>query len=388
MKRSSVVEVILNIALLAACGCGAQLVDPICNVSIGSVQSTIAKNSDCLFPALVTLPDGHLIAAEECNGAIMTQMSTDKGVTWKPNAPVYFENYPASVFAISLLANGKLFLGTSVTASVGIPAYVLGTIGTGDVIQWSKPVLIETPGYIAGCWGVSPLVRAANGDLLWPVWCYNNTTGKLPGTSTVLVSKDGGVTWPEQIIVGNPVVDGRDYDEGAAVAYPNGDIVMIIRHTPSLAEEPKGSWWRSKSVDSGLTWSSPVKVADLGIVGRPTLALLPSGGLVLLGRGKIGGVSTTAYATSRDEGITFGWFADLEKASNTWKFDEYDAMSLLPDGTIGVVTSHNTHGDGNFLAGTYDTDYSSLVDNCPQEGASVTKQSALLTILPCVFKKH
>jgi hypothetical protein len=199
------------------------------------------------------------------------------------------------------------------------------------------------------------------------------------------MSKDGGVTWPKQIIVGNPMVDGRDYDETAGVAYPNGDIVMIIRHT---TDEPGGSWWRSKSVDSGLTWSTPVKVADKGIVGRPTLALLPSGGLILLGRGKIAGASTTVYATSRDEGVTFSWFADLEKASKISLFDEYDAMSLLPDGTVGVVTSHNAHGDGNFLAGTYNIDYTSLVDNCPQQGTSATKQSALLTILPCMFKKH
>lgn len=387
MKKLSVIQIIFDVVLIAACGCGAQLVDPICNISMGPVKSTIAKNSNCLFPALVTLPDGNLLAAEECNGAIATHLSTDKGITWKPNAPISFPGYPASVFSLSMLPNGKLFLGTSVSASVGIPAYVIGTISTGDWIQWSNLVLVQTPGYTAGCWGVSPLVRAANKDLLWPVWCYDNTTGKLPGTSTVLVSKDEGVTWPKQIIVGNPTLDHRDYDEGAAVVYPNGDIIMIIRHTPTLPEEPKGSWWRTKSVDCGLSWSSPVKVADLGIVGRPTLALLPSGGLVLLGRGKIAGVSTTAYSTSWDEGRTFSWFADLEKGSKTSQFDEYDAMSLLPDGTLGVVTSHNAHGDGNFLAGTYDIDYKSLVNNCNPEGTSLIKQSAFLTV-PCVFNLH
>jgi hypothetical protein len=265
---------------------------------------------------------------------------------------------------------------------------VLGTIVANDLIQWSNPVLVETPGWTAGCWGVSPLIRAATGDLLWPVWCYSNATGELPGTSTVLVSKDGGITWPKQIVVGSAMADGRDYDESAGVTYPNGDIVMIIRHTPSLAEEPQGSWWRSKSVDGGATWSPPVKLHDLGISGRPTLALLPSGGLVLLGRGRIAGVSTTAYATSWDEGLTFSWFADLEKGSELWRFDMYDAMSLLPDGTIGVVTSHNVHGDGNFLAGTYDIDYKTLVDDCLPKQSSEILRPGSQTLPQCIFKEQ
>src|SRR5215469_5484447 len=366
MKRYRVVKVdqlLLNFAILLACGCAVHL-DPLCNVSIGSTHVSLAKNSDCMLPGLVTFPDGNLLAAEECDGAVMTQMSADNGMTWKPNTPMFFQPL-ASTVALSMLPSGKLFLSTSESSSVGVPAYAIGTIGPGHPRQLCPPVTIKTPGWTAGCWAVSPLVSAANGNLLWPVWCYNNKTRGLPGTSTVLVSADGGVTWPKQVVVGDSNADGRDYDESAGAAYQNGDIVMIIRHTPNAKEEPRGSWWRSKSTDEGLTWSSPVKVADFFIAGRPTLALLPSGGLLLLGRAMIGNKSTTGFGTSWDEGLNFSLFANLEADSKTEQFDEYDAISLLSNGTIGVVTSHNDHGDGNFRAGTYNVDYRNLIDNCP-----------------------
>jgi hypothetical protein len=39
--------------------------------------------------------------------------------------------------------------------------------------------------------------------------------------------------------------------------------------------------------------------------------------------------------------------------------DVYDAMSLLPDGTLAVVTAHL-----NDIENTTDVDYRNLVDNC------------------------
>ena len=64
---------------------------------------------------------------------------------------------------------------------------------------------------------------------LVPVWCLSNTTGGLPGSSTVMLSADGGLTWPRQITVGDGEIGGSDFDESAAEVYPNGDVVMIIQ---------------------------------------------------------------------------------------------------------------------------------------------------------------
>jgi len=304
-------------SIASLCGCGNNLANLTCNVSIGPTQDIINHDSTsgCINPGLATLPDGNLLAAFYCvgNGSIMTQLSTDRGSTWSSGIQVN-TGINASVVSLSLLHDGKLFLSTNLLPASGNNklAYMIGTIGTGDVITWSAPVSVSTPGSIYSCWAVSPVVYLGNGNLLWPVWCYNDPAGNLPGSSTVLMSTDSGVTWPKQVTVANGVTDDRDYDESAAVVYPNGDIVMIIRQTTGCnGTDYCGSYWRSKSTDGGNTWSAPVEAANYVYVGRPTLALLPSGGLVLMGRAQINGVSTTGFGTSWDEGLSFSPVIDL-----------------------------------------------------------------------------
>ena len=350
----------LFVMSLAVCGCESG--NLICNVSIGSTQSAISRGTPCMEPGLVTLPDGNLLAAFNCTMSIMTQMSKDSGSTWSSSIQVDTGGINPSEVSLSLLHDGKLFLSTNLLPASGnsMVVYMIGTIGTGDVITWSAPVSVSTPGSIYSCWAVSPVVYLGNGNLLWPVWCYNDLAGNLPGSSTVLLSTDGGVTWPKQITVGNAITDGREYDESAAVVYPNGDIVMIIRHTNPGPSDQYGSYWRSKSNDGGSTWSDPVEVVNNGYIGRPALGLLPSGGLVLLSRAEIAGIPTTAFGTSWDEGVSFSNFPGLGVDNVPGTMDVSDAMSLLPNGTLAVVTVHINDSDN-----TTDIDYRNLVDNCP-----------------------
>jgi len=356
VKASSLVAA-LFVMSLALCGCNDMSVNLICNVSIGPTQSAISRGNACMQPGLVTLTDGNLLVALNCPWQIVTQMSTDKGATWNSNTPIDLKGNAPALF---LLPNGKLFLSTSLynSSRIGVPTYITGTIGPGDVITWTDPVAISTPGWTAGCWGYSPVVQLVNGDLLWPVWCYNNTTGGLPASSTVMLSTDGGLTWPKQVTVGDGA-SGMDYDESAAVVYPNGDIVMIIRHTNQGPSDQYGSYWRSKSNDGGNTWSDPVEVVNNVLVGRPTIGLLPSGGLVLLGRANIADINTTAFGTSWDEGLRFSNFIGLGVDNVPGTMDVYDAMSLLPNGTLAVVTAHLNDSEN-----TTDIDYRNLVDNC------------------------
>jgi hypothetical protein len=366
MAKASSLVAALFVMSLAVCGCNSLTsinfpdASNGCNVSIGQTQGIISHHCSgyCSTPGLVTLPDGNLLTAYEQNIRITTHLSIDGGATWGLGSTVYTvanpyitEGYPN----VTLLPNGTLFLGFSPVLPPwnGVPTYMIGTIGAGDVITWSAPVSISTPRWTAGCWA-SPVVNLANGNLLWPVWCYNNKR-KQASSSTVMLSTDGGLTWPTQVTVGNGD-NGYDYDESAAVVYPNGDIVMIMRHTDPGATDQYGSYWRSKSNDGGNTWSTPIPVVDNVLVGRPTLALLPSGGLVLLGRAQIAGVSTTGFGTSWDEGLTFTRFTDLGVGGPGTGVDDYDAMSLLPDGSIAVVTAHGTPSTN--------IDYRNLVDLC------------------------
>lgn len=73
-----------------------------------------------------------------------------------------------------------------------------------------------------------------------------------------------------------------------------------------------------------------------------------------MGRALLNGVEgATGFATSWDEGRTFAAFADLGVTGPGLGWDQYDAMSTLPDGTIAVVTTHGT--------GIANIDYRTLV---------------------------
>jgi hypothetical protein len=80
-----------------------------------------------------------------------------------------------------------------------------------------------------------------------------------------------------------------------------------------------------------------------------------------MGRAEIAGVSTTGFGTSWDEGLTFSKFTNLGfgvPGSNSLYSDEYDAMSMLHDGSIAVVTAHST-------STTTNVDYRNLMQPFP-----------------------
>jgi hypothetical protein len=236
-------------------------------VSAGAVQIGPTKGivnhglGFCAYPGLVTLPDGNLITGYSCNGATLrTQLSSSQGVTWQPDVTILKpSDYSVDSVGLTLLSNRTIFLAfdqKNPVSGSGNPAYMTGTIGPGDAVTWSAPVAVPTPSQWASCWAAGPVVQLSNGTILWPVWCQHSVGYY---SSTVLISTDGGTTWPTQVIVGDGPRDGRNYDESALAVYPNGDVLMILRQTTI---EPFGTWWRSISSDGGLTWTHPVKALD------------------------------------------------------------------------------------------------------------------------------
>jgi hypothetical protein len=329
------------------------------NVKLGSVQGEL-NHSDgaCRNPGLVTLTDGHLLASYECNGAmIYSQLSVDGGTTWSGLVDAYTPapGYAIGLTNLTMMMSGQIWLTfddvpntgpNELTAIAGVPNAL-------DEITWMNRMIASYDGseWSGGCWSGGPIIQLKNGSLLWPAYCITSPSANR--TSTVLLSSDAGTSWT-QVIVGNAVADGRDYDESALAVMPCGDIVMIMRNTENFSADIVGTYWRSVSADGGLSWSAPVEAANATDVSRPTLAVLPRGGLVLMGRALLNGMKgATGFATSWDEGRTFTAFADLGVTGPGLGWDQYDAMSTLPDGTIAVVTTHGT--------GTANIDYRSLV---------------------------
>ena len=365
MLKISGINAILSLLAGALAGCGGdsagvcQAVAGSGNVKLGSVQGEL-NHSDgaCRNPGLVTLTDGHLLASYECNGAVIySQLSADGGTTWSGLVAAYTPapGYAIGLTNLTMMMSGQIWLtfddmpnsgSNELTAIAGVPNAL-------DEITWTSRMVASYDGseWSGGCWSGGPVVELKNGSLLWPAYCMTSPSANR--TSTVLRSSDAGKSWI-QVIVGNAAADGRDYDESALAVMPCGDVVMIMRNTENLSADIVGTYWRSVSADGGLSWSAPVEAANVTDVSRPTLAVLPGGGLVLMGRALLNGMEgATGFATSWDEGRTFTAFADLGVTGPALGWDQYDAMSALPDGTIAVVTTHGT--------GTVNIDYRSLV---------------------------
>jgi hypothetical protein len=83
--------VTLSAALLVASGCTSNRIISSDNVSIGQTEGIlIHSTSFCAYPGLVTLPNGNLLAAYQCNRlTVNTQLSKDQGATWISSSTVY-----------------------------------------------------------------------------------------------------------------------------------------------------------------------------------------------------------------------------------------------------------------------------------------------------------
>ena len=312
--------------------------------------STVSSIGVSIWPGLVTLPDGNLLAIYMRGGglAVNTSLSTDHGATWqRPASLTLPARYNSLYTSLTLLSNGKLFLVwglENVSTHHGNPSYSIGTIGAGDAIDWGAPVSIPTGGKNY-CWVPSPVVQPSGTKLLLPLWCYSNSTAEAPYTSGVVISNDLGVTWSSFNVIGTPASATNGYDEGAAQAFPNGDIVVIMRHTST---DPYGAYARSISHDGGMTWSPPVDVIRPKMIGRPSLLLLSSGQLILVGRVQLNGASNTGGVISTDEGASWTPVSNIAVGGEIG--DQYDALTLELDGTIGMVQAH---GVGNSVVLSY-----------------------------------
>lgn len=361
-RRVQQAKSMLLLFSIASPGIGCSNSPEVCNLALSPIKAQVLHGDNCAYPGLVALPNGSLLVAYACPiQTIQTSISSDGGTTWTFGSTIQFNG---SVDSLSLLPDGEVFLSTSYNpvSGIGVPTYFLGRIQQNGSITWGSPNVVHTPAWSRGCWAVSPLVSAGPNRLLWPVWCNSNKLNDQLGSSTVLVSVNGGKSWDKQVTVADGDADRRDYDESAGVFYPDGEIVMIIRHTDPGSSDRYGSYWYSHSLDSGASWSVPRKVADAKFVGRPSLTILKSGALVLVGRAQTRENSSTGYAVSRDRGRTFSRFADLGfDVRDT--FDSYDAVTVLSDDSVGVVTIHsNPGGESNNI------DYRILIDECLTRG--------------------
>ncbi|MDQ4068500.1 MAG: glycoside hydrolase [Actinomycetota bacterium] len=144
---------------------------------------------------------------------------------------------------------------------------------------WSNPVEVD-PGNVGA--SHPPLLAAdARTQDVYMVWNANeevqNTAPVFNGDLDVFlrVSRDGGGTWSDRIVLSDESVKANQFEPGIAVA-PNGTVHVAwydFLHSPTPMLVSTGhsgdtgvsDVYYTSSSDRGATWAKPVRVNDRGI---------------------------------------------------------------------------------------------------------------------------
>ena len=289
------------------------------------------------FPGLARLDDGTLVTVyrkgvlhARDRGYIVSRRSADGGQTWSDEV-IVVDNPALDVRDpnIALLADGSLIVNYfqydhELPGTVRNGLRVVHSFDGGET--WGEPVVVGTGSFVATS---APVLELPNGEVLLAY--YGSHEGSRYATAYVNRSDDGGKWWLGETVIAAGPAAKRPYQEPNLLLLENGDILATIR---SDGERP--IIHTSVSKDQGRTWSDP-KPAFKGS-GTPSVAMLDSGGIVMIYRSKIGrNFGLPALRVSGDGGAT--WTADLGETVIDRKDGDmmYASALQVPDGRIAVV---------------------------------------------------
>lgn len=184
----------------------------------------------------------------------------------------------------------------------------------------------------------SSIVKLANGDYLGLYHRGYNDKDQKPLTLWQSISKDGGLTWGESVMVGE--VEGRSPCEPCVFRSPNGkQLVCIARENNRV-----GNALMMFSNDEGSSWT-PLQETPWGLTGdRHAVRYTQDGRLVAVFR--------DMAPNSPTKGHFVAWVGNykdlLEGTSGQYRIKllhsyagsdcGYPGLEILPDGTIVAIT--------------------------------------------------
>lgn len=311
------------------------------------------------IPAIVTANNGDLVAVAdkriETQGDlpgkidVVCRRSTDGGLTWSDYTTVVAHNDEGGYGDPALVVDRKT--GDIICISThgnGLwqkaPGRTTISRSRDNGLTWEAPVdihdqlmnvkgapLQNVEGAFASSGGA---LQLKNGRLMFVLVVREKDVKGF--RCYAVYSDDGGRNWK---VSKNPgTFDG---DESKVVQLSDGSLIMSIRN------RYKGKRYFSKSTDNGATWSEPWTVEELidpacnGDIIHYTVD-----GKDLLMQSLPGSpnkrVDVTIY-TSEDNGKTWPYKYIVTKAPSA-----YSAMTILPDGSIGVLTEEESHANGAY----------------------------------------
>ncbi len=255
------------------------------------------RNNNVSFCGLTVLPNGTLLAGarlasakDSPDGNIGIWISNDAGKTWfGPNLPFQTEweekrgclragNITPITDEHWMMA--LLWVDRRVT---GRPMYNSATGGLCEMF----PVLSEThdagkswtplrrlapsPGQLptALC---GPILQLEDGTLACPLEIQKeyDDPGPIFNHSVLLLSHDGGNTWPERVLVAGEPLEDRVYWDQRIAMLGNGNLINTF-WTYHTKQEHDMNVHVSFSHDNARTWSRPVDTGIIGQIAEPVV---------------------------------------------------------------------------------------------------------------------
>ncbi len=309
------------------------------------------------IPAIVTAKDGSLVTAadkriEHNNDLpakidVVSRRSTDGGKTWSPYVTVathdeiggcgdpalVVDQNTGDILAIFSHGNG---LWQDEPAQITVVRSTDNGQTWGPMLNINPQILTTDPN------GPQPIkcnsafassgraTQLANGRIIFALVTRQNGVDPFPVYA--IYSDDGGHNWQ---VSKTPATDSGD--ESKIVQLADGSLIMSIRNR--FGTRRKFSF----SNDNGETWSGPVPVEDLpdprcnGDIIRYTTA---DGEEILLQSlpSSPNSRDNVAIYVSRDNGKTWP-----TKKTIVTTHSSYSSMTILPDGSIGILTEENSN---------------------------------------------
>ncbi len=310
------------------------------------------------IPAIVTAKDGSLVTVAdkriEHNGDlpakidVVSRRSTDGGKTWSPyvtvaahdevggcgDAALVVDQKSGDILAIFSHGNG---LWQNEPAHISVSRSTDNGLTWGPMLDINPQILTTDPNGKQPIKCISAFATSGratqleDGRILFPLVVREEGNPKFKVYA--IYTDDAGRTWK---VSKNPAT--TDGDESKIVELPDGTLIMSIRNRFGSLRK------FSYSKDRGETWSDPVPVEGLpdprcnGDIIRYTTT---DGKNVLLQSlpGDPKGRNNVAIYASYDNGQTW----PVKKTVVTTP-SAYSSMTILPDGSIGILTEESQNG--------------------------------------------
>jgi hypothetical protein len=313
----------------------------------------------------------HLVAAWQQDrlsdgGArgLVTAVSVDGGTTWsRPQASPFTQcagnTYSrasdpwVAVSESAVLQIGIAFSGSASTA--GARSTVLVSRSGDGGTTWAPAIpLVDDDGSRYFHDKESLTIDSTDPRYVYALWDRVDPSDN--GPTLLARSTDGGVSWSPAVSIYDPG-PGRQTIGNVAVTTPDGAVHVFFTELGPAASNPattEGSLAVIRSVDKGVTWSAPTRIAQLLAVGT----VVPSQPSITVRAGEVLGTFAaspadgTLYAAWQDSRFTGGahdaivlarsgdggstWSAPVRVSADAAVPAFTPTLAVLPNGLVGV----------------------------------------------------